>query len=86
MWYPSSHISHTPPTRAKGSDSITIALSATLPNWKKRSRKMIARVMGTTTISLRLARSMASNCPDHSSRYPGGSSSRSSSSAFASAT
>ncbi len=46
----------------------------------------MASVIGTTTRSFSPARSIASNWPDHSSRYPGGSSSRCSRSCFASET
>src|SRR3989454_5646850 len=34
--YPSSHMIHTPPTSANGSDSITIAVSATVPKVRYR--------------------------------------------------
>ena len=30
--YPNTHMIHTPPTSANGSDNITMAVSATVPN------------------------------------------------------
>src|SRR6059036_3801677 len=45
---------HTPPTRANGSDSITIAVSATVPKVRYRSSAMIPLTLGIIALLLYL--------------------------------
>ena len=61
-----------PPTRAKGTDSMTINASPTLLKLKYRSRKTMARVAGMTSFIRSLARTMYSYCPLQPIVYPGG--------------
>ena len=79
-------MNQTPPTSAKGSESMTMRLSTTLRKLKNRSRKMIPRVSGTTSFSLSAALSIYSYCPLQTSEYPAGISTLSASTFFASFT
>src|SRR2546422_5028689 len=67
---------HTPPTRANGRESITIAASVTVPKVRYKRSAMIPSVSGTTTWSRALTRCIASYCPLQRSQYPCGSESR----------
>ena len=57
------HISQTPPTRAKGTESITISVSVMRRKFRNNSRKMVSSVTGMTTFIFSIARSMYSNWP-----------------------
>src|ERR1019366_10655313 len=71
--YWSSQVSQRPPTRANGSESITISASPALPKLKYNNRKMIARVAGMTIASFLDASCMYSYCPLQTTVYPVGS-------------
>ncbi len=62
---PSHHISQIPPTRAKGSESMTIIVSVMVRKLRYNSRKMIRSVTGTTIFRRAAARSRYSYWPLH---------------------
>ena len=53
----------TPPTEANGKAVKMSAASLTEPNSMNNRKKMAAKVIGTITASVAMARSMFSNCP-----------------------
>ncbi len=86
MLKPIHHSSHTPPTKANGSDSITMSVSVSRRKFRKRSRKTTSSVSGTTIRSRASARSRYSYCPLHWSVVPWGSVTSSATALRASAT